>query len=74
MVGKIVQNADIEDFILMLRLKTPQYRCQNLGNGRVKFTIIVNFKVIGLIIHILLGLALLGFVLYWLGVGLAKKN
>ena len=49
--------------------RNPTFRCENLGNGRVKFTLIVNFKVLGLILLILLGLALLGFVLYWLGVG-----
>lgn len=44
--------------------------CENLGNGRVKFSFIVNFKLLGLILALLLGLSLVGFLLYWLGVGI----
>lgn len=53
----------------MNKIQNP-FHCENLGNGRVKFTMTVNFKVLGLILALLLGLSLVGFILYWLGVGI----
>lgn len=53
----------------MEKFKNP-FHCENLGNGRVKFTVIVNFKVLGLILALLLGLSIVGLILYWLGVGI----
>lgn len=53
----------------MKKIQNP-FHCENLGNGRVKFSFIVNFKLLGLILALLLGLSLVGFILYWLGVGI----
>ena len=52
----------------MKKINNP-FRCENLGNGRVKFSVIINFKLLGVILALLLGLALAGFTIYWLGVG-----
>ena len=49
----------------MIKINNP-FRCQNLGNGRVKFSVIVNFKLISLI----LGVALAGLLLYGVGIGI----
>lgn len=50
------------------RIQNP-FQLEKLGNGRVKFSVIINFKLLGLIAVILAILAIAGFGLYWLGVG-----
>ena len=42
----------------------------NLGEGRIKITLIVNFWLVALLVLLCLTMALLGSVVYWLGVGI----
>ncbi len=44
------------------------FGCKSLGNGRFEFSLIVNFKLLGVITLWLAGLTVVGLALYWLGV------